>query len=319
MLAAVRRRWAAWWAARHPLTDRWTLTQGNIYILPTKAGLAFGLTLAIMLVASINYQLNLGYILTFLLAGAGLASMHITHATLRGLTLHLRHAPPGFAGEPAMIDVVAQSPDTLRHGVGIGFDAKERRHHNVWVDVPAQGQAQATLSFVPPSRGRHTVPTLRAETSFPFGLFHAWTVWRPAAQVLAWPQPERPPAPLPSARSAAGESNTARRSEGGELDGVRAYRRGDALRRIVWKKAAKTGALVTRETSSAASRELWLDWQSSAQAAGIEARLSRLAAWVLMAEQAGLLHGLRLPGLELPPGLGDMHRRKVLEALALWR
>jgi hypothetical protein len=43
-----------------------------------------------MLLASINYQLNLGYALTFLLAGAGLVSMHLTHGTLRGLTLHLR-------------------------------------------------------------------------------------------------------------------------------------------------------------------------------------------------------------------------------------
>jgi len=29
--------------------------------------------------------LNLGYVLTFLLAGAGFVSMHLTHNTLRGL------------------------------------------------------------------------------------------------------------------------------------------------------------------------------------------------------------------------------------------
>jgi hypothetical protein len=50
----------------------------------------FALTLLLMLLASINYQLNLGYALTFLLAGSGLVSMHLTHGTLRGLTLHLR-------------------------------------------------------------------------------------------------------------------------------------------------------------------------------------------------------------------------------------
>ena len=71
---------------------RCTLTQRNIYILPTKAGLAFALTLMVLLLASINYQLNLGYVLTFLLAGSGVVSMHLTHGTLRGLTLHLQ--PP---------------------------------------------------------------------------------------------------------------------------------------------------------------------------------------------------------------------------------
>ena len=53
-----------------PVTDTWTLNQHNIYILPTRGGWAFGLTLLVMLVASINYPLNLGYVLTFLLAGS---------------------------------------------------------------------------------------------------------------------------------------------------------------------------------------------------------------------------------------------------------
>ncbi len=47
-----------------------------------------------MLVSSINYQLNLGYVLTFLLAGSALVSIHMTHGTLRGLTLRLRPARP---------------------------------------------------------------------------------------------------------------------------------------------------------------------------------------------------------------------------------
>ena len=51
--------------------------------------------------ASINYQLNLGYLLTFLLAGSGVVGMHVTHGTLRGLTLHLLPPAPVFAGASA--------------------------------------------------------------------------------------------------------------------------------------------------------------------------------------------------------------------------
>jgi uncharacterized protein (DUF58 family) len=40
---------------------------------------------------------------------------------------------------------------------------------------------------------------------------------------------------------------------------------------------------------------------------------------VLAAEQAGVAHGLRLPGVEFAPDHGDAHRRQVLQALALWR
>ena len=50
---------------------------------------------------------------------------------------------------------------------------------------------------------------------------------------------------------------------------------------------------------------------------GLEQRLSRLAGWVLAAERAGALYGLRLPGTEIQPGHGETHRAACLEALAL--
>ena len=89
------------------------------------------------------------------------------------------------------------------------------------------------------------------------------------------------------------------------------------MRQVVWKKAAKTGELVSRDTSTAARRELWLDYQATALP-HVEQRLSRLAAWVLAAERAGMAHGLRLPGVEIAPAQGDAHRRRALEMLALW-
>ena len=256
-----RQRFRAWWQSRLPLTDTWQLGQRNIYILPTRAGFAFAATLVVMLLAAINYQLNLGYALTFLLAGAGLVSMHLTHGNLRGLTLHLRPVAPVFAGDPALLEVVITSPARDRHGLALRFE--DRAAHGrafAWCDAPAGGQASAHLSLVPPRRGWHAVPALVVETVFPFGLFRAWTVWRPAARVLAWPRPEQPPPPLPAAAAAGSEERAGQRSAGGELDGVRPWRRGDSMRQVAWKKVARSGELVSRETTGSASRELWLDW-----------------------------------------------------------
>ena len=305
-----------WLTKRLRATDTTLLTQGNIYILPTKAGLAFAVTLLLMLVASINYQLSLGYVLTFLLAGAGLVSMHLTHGTLRALTLHLRPPAPAFAGEPALLEIVITSPGRERHGIAVQF--RERGAEGAgfaWCDVPAQGQESVRVSFVPGSRGWHEVPLLVIETVFPFGLFRAWTVWRPASRVLAWPRPELPAPPLPSAGITAGTQTLARPERGNELDGVRNYRRGDTMRQLVWKKMAKSGQLVSRETRAAGSRELWLDWMA-APGADAERRLSRLASWVQTAEHAGLAYGVRLPGSEMAPGQGDAHRRAALTLLA---
>jgi len=319
----LRRRVRRWWLGRHPITDTWSLSQRNIYILPTKGGWAFGVTLLAMLVSAINYQLNLGYVLTFLLAGSGLVSIHLTHGTLRGLTLRLRPVAPVFAGEPARLEVVMSNPSGARHGVCLRFQQRRGQDRNAWCDVPALGQASASLSVVPTMRGWHALPTLVVETQFPFGLFRAWTHWRPASQVLAYPKPEQPPPPLPSAGSAPGGVPQARRGQGSELDGVRAWRRGDSRRQVVWKKAARSGQLVSRETTSEHSRELWLDWQAAhgaerAPHADREARLSRLAAWLLTAETQGLVYGLRLPGRQFAPGRGELHQRQLLRELALW-
>lgn len=315
----MRRRFRRWWQSRVPRSDTLLLTQRNVYILPTRAGLLFAATLVVLLLASINYQLSLGYVLTFLLAGSGTVSMHLTHGTLRGLTLHLRAPQPVHAGDAAPLDIVLTADARARHGIGLRLEADdEERAATTWLDVPAGAQAPARVSFVPDRRGRHDVPALVVETRFPLGLFRAWSVWRPAASVLAYPRPEQPAAPLPAAPVAAATSGPARRADGGDTDGVRPYRRGDALRRVLWKKAARSGELVSRDTSSTLQHELWLDYESCG-ARDAEARLSRLAAWVLAAGRAGVDHGLRLPGLELAPEHGDAHRRRCLEALALWR
>ena len=316
----IRKRFRNWWQARLRKTDTLLLTQRNIYIVPTKAGFLFAATLLVLLTASINYQLNLGFVLTFLLAGSGVVSMQLTHNTLRGLTLHLKPCAPVFAGEPARVEAVLSSPGGARHGIGLKIESSDASTLT-WVDVPAGGQATAHMSFVPASRGLHELPTLSAETRFPLGLFRAWTVWRPASQVLVYPAPERPSAALPAARAAASGPSLSRRAQGSETEGIRAYRRGDPLKMVVWKKAAKAmetgGELVSRATSASAHQELWLDWQLSGALAS-EERLSRLCAWVLVADRAGVSYGLRLPGAEVPTGQGETHRRHCLETLALW-
>lgn len=325
LLAPWRARWLAWWDARLPRSDTCVLTHRNVYILPTRAGFMFALTLLTLLVASINYRLNLGYVLTFLLSGAALVSMHVTHNSLRGLSLRLKPVAPVFTRQAAVFEVVLANPGHARHGLGLKVQAADESSL-AWVDVPAQGQAAARLSWVAEARGLHTVPTLSLETRFPLGLFRAWAVWRPAGQVLVYPEPEQPAPPLPAGRAEAQAAGAARGGGGTELEGVRGYRRGDPLKLVVWKKAAQAqasgGDLVMRDTTVASSQQLWLDWQN---AAGLppEERLSRITAWVLAADHPspgapGIRYGMNLPGVHVPPDEGEQHRRACLQALALW-
>lgn len=319
--APWRRRWRTWWDGRHPRSDTLELTQRNVYILPTRAGMLFALTLGVLLLASINYQLSLGYLLTFLLAGAGLVSMHVTHGVLRGLTLHLKPPAPVFAGEAVALEcALSGGRGGARHGIGLRL-AEPGEPRWSWADVAPGGHASVTLGFTAARRGRAALPSIVLETRFPLGLFRAWSHWRPAASVLVYPRPETPAPPLPPARAVGHGSATDHGASGSELDGIRAYRRGDPPKWVVWKKAARAletgGELVSRDTHSSARHELWLDWAATGTLAP-EERLARLTAWLLACERAGLAWGLRLPGRELEPGQGEAQRRAGLEALALW-
>ena len=316
----LRSRVDHFWLSRLHPADSSTLTQRNVYILPTRPGWMLAATLLVLLIASINYQLNLGYILTFLLAGCAVVGMHVCHGTLRGLTLQLLAPEPCFVGSAATLTVQLHSQrKTPRFGIGLAVLGSGQWS---WTDVEPQGSARVHIAMHPSRRGLQDLPALTAETRFPLGTFRVWTVWRPAARLLAYPAPESHAPPLPAAEPSAGGSMAAHQQSSGEFDGVRPYRRGDALKTVVWKKVAKAGQLISRDSQQAQRFELWLDLQhcgSFAGAAGtLEHRLSRLCAWVLAAERQGLRYGLRLGSQTLAPNSGEAHQRACLSALALY-
>jgi uncharacterized protein (DUF58 family) len=323
-MGALRQRLRRWFHERLPRADTLLLTQRNVYILPTRAGWMLAFTLLLLLVGSINYQLNLGYLLTFLLAGSAVVGMHICHGNLRGLSLHLNAPAPVHAGQAALLEIrLGNEQGKARYGIGVGVidESSQGDTHLAWTDVPGRSGARLQVATVATRRGLHPLPALTAVTLFPLGTFRVWTVWRPAAQLMVYPAPEAHPPPLPPGEPQPGFAGSASVQTTGEFDGVRAYRRGDPQKSIVWKKAAQTFAagrddLVSRDALSTQRQQLWLD-HARCGAPDLEARLSRLTAWVLMAERLGLDYGLRLPGRELPPDQGASHRSRCLEAMAL--
>ena len=327
-MSNISKRFWTWWQSRLPLTDTLTLTQRNVYILPTRAGWMLALTLLVLLVASINYQLNLGYLLTFMLAGAAVVGMHVTHGNLRGITMNLiaghAYSTCGkstfcqiFAGSTANIEVrLSHARKSQRPSIGLALLDAEHAPHWAWADMPAQGTSVVNVAFKAAKRGLHRIPNLQAETRYPLGTFRVWTVWRPKSEVLVYPTPEPHAPPLPPGEPRSGGAGAARVQQSGEFDGVRAYRRGDPLKLVVWKKAAKSDELVSRDTQQAQRHELMLD-AASCGVADQEAKLSRLCAWVLAADKLGADYGLRLSAREIKPSSGEAHKRACLEALAL--
>ena len=96
------------------------LSQRRVYILPTRHGLTFGLAVILMLIGSINYNLSLGYVLTFLLAGLGIVSILHTFRNLAHLYVSAGRVAPVFAGDTAQFELVLENKsDFDRHSLDL--------------------------------------------------------------------------------------------------------------------------------------------------------------------------------------------------------
>jgi uncharacterized protein (DUF58 family) len=312
---SVRARFARWAQARHEAGATTLLGHRNVYILPTRAGWFFALTLLVLLVAAINYQLNLGYLLTFLLAGSALVSLHITHNNVRGLALAARQPDDAqlYAGQAAALRLQLHSAGRQRWGLQLSAS------HQGWhaFDVDRDATVDFALPWTPLARGHQSWPLLVLESRYPLGLWRAWSVWQPDAALWVYPAPEHPTPALPVQHQVRSEGQLPTpQVQGDELDDLRPYRRGDPLRHVVWKKAASDDLVVRAASPAAAQPERWLDWADLPATLPLEARLSRLCAWVLVAALAPQPYGLRLPGSDIAPGHGPAHTRRCLRQLA---
>jgi uncharacterized protein (DUF58 family) len=304
-------------APRADAPERGAIVLGHrrVFIVPGRLGLFFGAALLILLVGSINYALSLGFALTFLLAGMGIAGMVQTTRNLARLTVRAARAEPVFAGELARFHVVLDNaadydrPEiVLRH---LESDAQRR------VDVGPGAAADAELAVPAARRGWLPLGRVMLETRFPVGLFRAWSTVRPDSRCLVYPRPE-PGALPPRSPSAQAGGGRAHAQGSDDFSGLRAYLPSDSPRHVAWKSAARSEDMLTKQFAGEATAELWLDFAALPATLGLEARLSRLAGWVIAAERGGAHYGLRLPGREIAPGRGESHRAACLEALALY-
>lgn len=313
MLASIRQSISDWiFRAQVPESPPVTLVQRRIFILPTKQGYAFALTLLVLLVASINYALSLGFVLTFTLASmAGVAMLH-TWRNLAHLRLRPGRSDPVFAGDMASFVITVETPSQTRFSIAL----RRKDGEPVYADVTAAEVAAIALPVTAARRGLVHCGRIEVFTRYPVGLFHAWSYVDFGLSLLVYPRPD-PNAGSPPAHSKSTTEEGIPVPGEEEFNMLRAYRAGDPPRQIAWKALAREQGLLTKEFSAMASAELWLDWDE-ARAGDVEARLSILAYWVLQAEDFGQSFGLRLPGVEIAPNRGEAHRARCLEALALF-
>ncbi|MDP9082797.1 MAG: DUF58 domain-containing protein [Pseudomonadota bacterium] len=281
----------------------------RIYIVPTRFGIMLALMLVAMLIAGLNYNSNLALAFAFLMVSIALVTMHHCNRNLLGLQVDVATEIVAFAGLEANFEFVLQNDSNVdRRDVEILC-----RSATATRSVAARSAASVAVNVPVHTRGITRIAQFELRTRYPFGWFHAWTYVQGGLIVHVAPAP----AGTRTLPSADGEGSVRRSETRGDEDfsGLRSYEPGVPLKHMAWKVLARGGEAAVRSYTSLAAQPEWLDW-SSLGGLDTEARLSQLCLWVLQSEVAQRPYGLRIPGQELRPGRGAVHRLACLRALA---
>ena len=306
---------------RRPESGEVFLTQRRVFTVPSKAGLMFVVMLLVLFIASTNYNLNLGFALTFVLGGCACINALMGFRNLAYLHLLAGPVAPVFAGEEAQFTIhLINRRQHFRYALFVGFAQKGHPEHAV--DIAPESRTSLQLSYPTVRRGLLPIPRIRLQTGFPLGLLRAWSTWMPDTQALVFPQPEpfAPPLPMTGSTNQDGQGQTGEE----DFSGVRVYQAGDALKHLAWKHIARVdldagGNLVTKQFSGGSASDVLLDYASLPGNLDLELRLSRMSNWILQADALGIAYAFKIGATSFPAATGEAHKINCLGALALYQ
>ena len=287
------------------------LHRRRIYIVPTRFGLLFAVMLLVMLLGALNYNNNAALLLTCLLGAAAVNSMYSAFRALNGLRLEAVAAGSVQAGQALPVTLSFSAAGRPRRALTVSADTAAAAFA-----VSAGAAGTATLALPTVHRGWMPLPPIRLHSTWPFGLFRAWSWLRPQARLLVYACAEStalmPPAPDPTGTRAMPLGD-----DSDDSAGLREYRAGDPPRQIAWKASAHHDDLRVRQPERASDDAEWhLDWHAL-RGIGDERRIARLAHWVNEAHAARVRWSLTLPEATLGPDRGEAHWHACQRALAL--
>ena len=288
----------------------------QIYILPTSFGITYTVLLLAMLFGANNYGSNPAFLLTFLLAGLGMAALFQTWKNLLGLEIVTVTNIPVFCASEAEFNFIVHNPfPSPRPGIWINAHGLKGASGSA-ADLPGDSNHSLSISCATNRRGLMKIGRIKIETRYPLGLFRAWAYADCPGSCLVYPQP----APIGGGfdRLAGREESQQKKIEGmDDFAGHKPYQQGDNVMHIDWKVVARGKGWQLKDFDAKAGTIQWLNWDQLQQE-DIETRLSLLAKAVIELDQQQATYGLQLPGVTIDPDHGASHRDQCLKALALF-
>jgi uncharacterized protein (DUF58 family) len=290
-----------------------TIKKKQICIRPTPYGILFIIILLGMLLGSVNYANNLGFLLTFLLGSMAFVSIVHTYKNLSGIRLISVGTGPVFANDKTVFQFVFRVPHKLHPSLACGFDTGNQ----VVQDLDCDIDNRMLLSFQVEKRGVFKADPIRISTVYPLGLFSASARLRVDVEYIVYPNPISGPINLSNGMDGSGQKGKKEQCDVDDFKGLRSYQEGDPVQRISWKTYSRGQGLFTKIFVSPTGNKTVLDW-SRLKEPDVEKKLSVFCYGVLTAHRQNIVYGLNIPGATIAPGKGETHKHRCLKALAMF-
>jgi len=257
------------------------------------------------------------YLLLFSLASIFLVSVPNTLTNLAGVTLRVESAKPTFAGDEVFLPVeIMNTSRATRYGIELVLPDADKTRERVDC-IPRASAARLTLRFAAHHRGEYKIERLDLTSCYPLGFVRASKRFLSNQTYIVYPKPSGN-SQLPGTHSRFTDNWVQQgMGHGDDFAGLRDYVPGESQRHIDWKAVARGRPMMTKEFAAETKGAVSLDF-FELRFADVEEKLSQLTLWVIEAERARQPYGLRLPGIEISPALGQMHFHSCLRALSLF-
>jgi len=328
--AFINRRFERWLNKRVPSNFQHTLSNRNIFILPTRFGFAYLFFDILLFLLGTNYQNNTILLLSYLLASLFITVMMHSFYNFSQLTFSSTAKQFTFAKQRAYFPINI-SANKSHFDLNFHFVKQGTSSQKIKVEQCTEKGCKVLIPYLAMNRGVYNLGRIKVYSEYSLGLFITWAKLGFSHQLVVFPQPKKLSnnhnylSGLDESKQS--HKNDYRASAGNDdFAELKNYIVGESQSRIAWKQLARGQCKLSKHYQSQQGSLRWLKL-SDMPSIDMEKKLSFLCFLILEHGKSdrdfGLLLDFDLSNTEnkshvvkIMPGSGYQHQQNCLIALA---
>lgn len=263
------------------------LKHHNIYVVPSKFGLAFLFFNILIFILGSNYQNNLILLSAYLLISFFIICILQSYFNLMSTYISFLDTEDGIEKTGYALSFIISNPNNAYSLI------IQSQNNQTFIDTINQDKKCIKLQVSGLSRGKHKVARIKILSRYPFGLMSVWSYCIFPKSVYIYPTPLAITSHCKSFSDGKDETETDSIKGSNDFYAIREHQSGESFSRISWKHYAKTQQFLVKEFSESYSRDYNFNLED--MPGDFENKLSHLSYLINQAYRDELTFGLILP------------------------